>query len=145
MGSKKGALHGVRSPHQVRILIVDDFAPWREQLRSILEARPEWSVIGEGCDGNEAIEKATQMQPDIILLDIGMPYVNGIEAAKIIRQRCPKSKILFVTQDGDVDVRNAAIRVGAAGYLLKANIVHELVETITAVLRSPHQPSTSST
>src|SRR5215831_13141788 len=79
------------SSHQARILLVDDFAPWRDQLRSLLEARTDWRIIGEASDGREAVEKATEMQPDIVLLDVGMPSLNGIEAAKII-QRCPKSK-----------------------------------------------------
>jgi len=92
-------------------------AAWRDQLRSLLKTRPEWHVIAEACDGQEAIEKASEMQPDIILLDVGMPSLNGIEAAKIIRQRCPRSRIVFVTQEGDVDVRSEAMRVGAAGRL----------------------------
>jgi DNA-binding NarL/FixJ family response regulator len=99
--------------HQARILIVDDTAAWRHQLRLLLKQHPEWNIIGEASDGQEAIEKATEMQPDIVLLDVGMPFLNGIEAAKIIHQRCPKSRILFVTQDGDVDIRDAAMRVGA--------------------------------
>ena len=67
-----------------RILVVDDFAAWRDQFRSLLKACPGWNIIGEAPDGQEAIEKAMQMQPDIILLDIGMPVLNGIEAAEII-------------------------------------------------------------
>jgi DNA-binding NarL/FixJ family response regulator len=117
-----------------KILLVDDMAAWRDQLRSLLKARPEWHVIAEACDGREAIEKASEMQPDIILLDVGMPSLNGIEAAKIIRQRCPRSRIVFVTQEGDVDVRSEAMRVGAAGYVLKANAARELVDIITTVL-----------
>jgi DNA-binding NarL/FixJ family response regulator len=117
-----------------RILVVDDFAPWRDRLRSLLTVRPEWSIIGEACDGHEAIQKASEMQPDIILLDVGMSPLNGIEAAKIIHHRCPKSKILFVTQEHDDDVRNAAMRTGAAGYVLKINAIHELANIISAVL-----------
>lgn len=118
----------------VSVLLVDDYAPWRDQLRSILKMRPEWNIIGEAADGPDAIEKATEMQPDIILLDVGMPSLSGIEAAKIIHQRSPKSKILFVTQDGDADVRNAAMRVGAVGYVLKSNAGNELLDAITTAL-----------
>ena len=117
-----------------RILVVDDFAPWRDRLRSLLNVRPEWNIIGEACDGHEAIKKASEMQPDIILLDVEMSPLNGIEAAKVIHRRCPKSKILFVTQDGDDDIRNAAMHVGAVGYVLKMNAGHELVEVISAAL-----------
>ena len=102
----------------LRVLLVDDSVEWREKLRSLLKTRPEWNI----------------MQPDIILLDVGMPCLNGIEAAKIIRRGCPQSKILFVTQDGDADIRNAAMRVGAAAYVLKANSGSELLEAITTAL-----------
>jgi two-component system NarL family response regulator len=124
--------------NQARILIVDDFAPWRTQVRSLLlKARPEWHIIGEASDGQEAVEKASQLEPDIILLDLTMPRMNGIEAAKIINQRCPNAKIVFVTQDGDTDIRDAAMGTGAVGYLLKTNAVHELVDVITAALHHP--------
>lgn len=118
----------------VDILLVDDFAPWRDQLRSVLSTYPQWNIVGEACDGQEAIEKASEMQPDIILLDIGMPCLNGIEAAKIIYQRCPKSKVLFLTQETDSDVRDAAMRAGAAGYLLKTNTRNELLGAIAAAI-----------
>ena len=121
-------------PHQVSILVVDDFAAWRQQLRSMIEMRPGWSIIGEASDGQEAIEKATEMRPDIILLDVAMPSMNGIEAARVIHQRCPKSKILFVTQDGDSDIRNAAIQVGAMGYVLKSKAGNELLDAIAVAL-----------
>lgn len=122
------------SSRQARILLVDDFAPWRDQLRSLLNTRSDWNIVGEASDGQEAIEKATEMQPDIILLDVGMPTLNGIEAAKVIRQRCPKSRILFVTQDGDDDIRNAAMRVGAAAYVLKSRAGNELLDAIATAL-----------
>jgi DNA-binding NarL/FixJ family response regulator len=131
---EKGRARALGITPLTRFLIADDFAPWRDQLRLLLGTRPEWRIIGEACDGQEAIEKAAEMQPDIILLDVGMPLLNGIEAAQIIRQRCPKSKILFVTQDGDVDIRNAAMRVGAVGYVLKANAANELLDAITSAL-----------
>ena len=116
------------SPRHARILVVDDFAPRRDQLRSLVTVRPEWTIVGKAWNGQEAIEKAIAVQPDIILilLDVGMPSLNQIEAAKIIHHRCPKSRILFVTRDGDDEVRNAAIRVGAAGYVLKAKAGKEL-------------------
>lgn len=122
------------SPQQVRFLVVDDFADWRDQLCSLLRTRPEWSIVGEASDGQEAIEKATQMQPDVILLDVQMPSLNGIEAAKTIHQRCPTSMIFFVSQNGDVDVRDEAMRVGAAGYVHKADAGRDLLDAITTAL-----------
>jgi len=117
-----------------RILVVDDVAVWRSQIRSLLKDHPEWTVIGEACDGKEAIQKATELQPDIILLDVGMPALHGIEAAKVIRQRCPNSSILFVTQDGDRDIRDEAMRTSALAYILKTNAAHELVSAISTAL-----------
>jgi len=131
---KRGVARELGITALTRFLVADDFAPWRDQLRLLLGTRPEWRIIGEACDGQEAIEKATEMQPDIILLDVGMPLLNGIEAAKIIRQQCPKSKILFVTQDGDVDIRNAAMSVGAVDYVLKTDAANELLDAITRAL-----------
>lgn len=120
--------------NRIRILLVDDLAAWRNQLRSLLKTRPGWDIIGEASDGQEAIEKAIEVRPDIVLLDVGMPFVNGIEAAKIIHRTCPKSKILFVTQEADRDVRNAAMQVGAVDYVLKANAGHELLNAITTAV-----------
>lgn len=125
------------SLQQARILIADDYAPWLDHLRSLLKTRPEWNIIGEASDGQDAVEKAIELQPDIILLDVGMPSLNGIEAAKIIRKKCPKSRILFVTQNGDRDLRNAAMQVGAAGYMAKANAASELLDAIATALRNP--------
>jgi DNA-binding NarL/FixJ family response regulator len=86
------------------ILIVDDFEPLRSWVRSILQAHPEWKIVGEACDGAEAVQKATELQPDIILLDLGLPTLNGIDAAKMILQRCPHSRIIFLTQNQDREV-----------------------------------------
>jgi DNA-binding NarL/FixJ family response regulator len=116
------------------ILVVDDFAPWRNQIRLLLTARPAWKIIGEASDGREAVDKATELDPDIILLDVDMPRLNGIEAAQLIRQRCPRSKIVFVTQDGDDDIRDAAMRAGAMAYVRKANAGTELADAITSAL-----------
>ena len=116
----------------LRILVVDDFAEWRVRVRSMLQARPEWKVIGEACDGLEAVQRTTELQPDIVLLDIGMPLLNGIEAAKRIRQDSPSSRIIFVTQENDADIRTEALATGAEGYLLKANAMRELLPALEA-------------
>lgn len=119
-----------------RVLLVDDFEPWREQVRSILQTRPELRVVAEVADGLQAVQKAQELRPDLILLDMGLPNLSGIEAAKIIRERCPNSKIVFVTENMDSEVREAAIGLGASGYVFKTKVAHELLDAIAAALRN---------
>lgn len=121
----------------LRILVADDFAPWRLQAQALLQERPEWQLF-EACDGLEAVHKAVELHPDIILLDIGMPVLNGIEAAEAIQEAAPSSKIIFVTEHGDADLKAGALATGAKAYLLKTNAASELLPAITAVLRDGH-------
>lgn len=118
------------------ILIVDDFEPLRSRTRSMLQVHPEWKIVGEACDGAEAIQKATELQPDIILLDLGLPILNGIDAAKIIRQRCPDSRIIFLTQNQDREIVREALGMDGTGYVLKMNAATELLGAIEAALRN---------
>jgi DNA-binding NarL/FixJ family response regulator len=118
----------------IRILVVDDFEPWRRQICSVLRTRPELCVVAEAADGVQAVQKAQELKPDLILLDIGLPNISGIEAAKIIRERCPKSKIVFVTENTDSEIRNALIGSGVSGYVVKTNVGHELLAAIAAAL-----------
>jgi len=119
------------------VLIVDDYAPWRANVRRILAVRPEWKIVGEACDGPDAVQKATEFQPDIVVLDITMPGFNGIEAAKLIRQQSPKSAIVFLTQNDDQDICDAALAVGSARYVLKVNASRDLRPAIDACLCRP--------
>jgi len=116
------------------ILLVDDFSKWRLCVRSILRAHPQWKIVSEACDGDEAVERAAELQPDLIILDIGLPRMNGIRAATLIRQRSPHSRIVFLSQITDREIRQAALAVGQAEYLAKANVATELLDTIAAVL-----------
>jgi DNA-binding NarL/FixJ family response regulator len=120
------------------ILVADDVSDWRVRIRSMVQRRPEWQISGEACDGLQAVEKAAELRPDIVLLDIGMPILNGIEAAKRIRQGSPGSRIIFVTQDNDQDVRMAALATGAEQYVIKANASSELLPAIDAALKNGH-------
>ena len=122
------------------ILIVDDIAEWRARVREILEEQSEWQIVGEACDGFQAVQKATELHPDLVLLDIGMPVLNGLDAAAQIRRISTRSKIMFLTQEDDSDVRSAALAAGAHGYVLKINAESELLTTIAAVLRNGHRP-----
>ena len=131
-------VQGVNYKNPIRILVADDFSEWRVRLRSILQARPEWQVIGEACDGLDAVHKTTELRPDVVLLDIGMPGLNGIEAAKQIRRASPSTKVIFVTQENDAEVRTEALAAGAEGYLLKTNLTRELLSAVEAALGDAH-------
>jgi DNA-binding NarL/FixJ family response regulator len=119
---------------------VDDSDPWRSLVRSILESVPSFRIVGEASDGLEAINKAATLLPDVVVLDIGMPRLNGIEAATKIRQACPNSSIIFLTQESDSDVRKAALATGAVAYVLKSNAGNELRTAIEAT-HSAFQPA----
>lgn len=119
----------------VRILVVDDFEPWRRFACASVQQKPELQVVAEVSDGLEAVSNAQQLQPDLILLDIGLPTLNGVEAARRIRELSPKSKILFVSENRDSDVVESAFRSGARGYLVKSDAGMELLSAIEAVLQ----------
>jgi DNA-binding NarL/FixJ family response regulator len=119
----------------IRVLVVDDFEPFRRTLCSILENKLDLRAILEASDGVEAIELAQACRLDLILLDIRLPKLNGIEAARRIRELAPQSKILFVSQESSVDVVQAAFSVGASGYVVKMDAGRELPTAVRAVLR----------
>jgi DNA-binding NarL/FixJ family response regulator len=119
----------------VRILVVENFEPLRHFVCSTLQKRPEYQVIGEVSDGEEAVQKAKELQPDLILLDIGLPTLNGFEVARRIREHAPRSKILFVSEDSSADIAESALRTGASGYVIKSNAAHELLPAVGAVLQ----------
>jgi DNA-binding NarL/FixJ family response regulator len=117
----------------VRVLVVDDFEPWRRFVCSTLEKAPDLQVICEVSDGLEAVQKAEELKPDLIVLDIGLPTLNGIEAARRIRKLAPESKILFLTQESSADLVEEAFSLGALGYVLKAQAGTELLAAVDAV------------
>ncbi|HKV79729.1 MAG TPA: response regulator transcription factor [Candidatus Sulfotelmatobacter sp.] len=119
----------------IRILMVEDFAPWHRLVTSILEKEPGVHVVCKVTDGLEAVQKAEELKPDLVLLDIGLPKLNGIEAARRIRQLSPSSKIVFLSQNNDHDVVRAALGTGASGYIQKTNVLSELLLAVDAVLR----------
>ena len=118
----------------IRVLVVDDHEYWRKFASTTLQKRPESKVIGEASDGLQAIQLAEQLQPDLIVLDVGLPDLNGIEAARTIRKLCPNSKIAFMTANRSRDIAEEALSTGARAYVVKSDAASELLPAIKAVL-----------
>jgi DNA-binding NarL/FixJ family response regulator len=119
----------------IRVLLVDDYAPFRHFVHSALQKLAELQVIGEVSDGGEAVQKAQELRPDLILLDIGLPTVNGIEAARQIQKLSPRSKILFVSENRSWDRAKVALRSGAGGYVVKSDAASDLLPAVESVLQ----------
>jgi len=119
----------------VRVVVVEDHEQFRRFIYSTLAKAPELQVVDMASDGLAALQKAEELQPDLILLDIGLPKLNGIEAARRIRKLSPKSKILFVSQESSADIVREALGTGASGYVVKSDAGSELLEAVSAVLR----------
>ena len=118
----------------VRVLVVDDFERWRRVVRMALQAKLGMQVLEEAGDGLEAVAKAQDLQPDLVVLDIGLPTLNGIDAARRIRSVSPKSKVIFLTENYSCDVAEAALQEGASGYVVKSAFAGELIPAVEAVL-----------
>jgi CheY-like chemotaxis protein len=118
----------------VRVLVVEDFAALRQVICLKLEKRLGLQVIGEAADGLEAVRKATELKPDLVLMDIGLPSLNGIEAARRIRRLVPECKIIFLSQDSSEEMVHQALSLGAQGYVVKTNAGTELFPTIEKVV-----------
>ena len=118
----------------IRILLADDFEAWRRQVRLRLQTRPELQVVCEASDGSEAVQMADDLKPDLLVLDIGLPKLNGVEAARRIRQLSPNSKIIFLSQNNSRAIVQAALDTGALGYVCKVKAQEELLAAIDAVL-----------
>ena len=116
-----------------RVLVVEDYEPFQRFIRSILEKKPHLQVVCSVSDGLEAVQKAEELQPDLILLDIGLPTLNGIDAARRISKAAPQSKILFVSQESSPEVAEEALAAGALGYVVKIHAGTELLAAVEAV------------
>jgi DNA-binding NarL/FixJ family response regulator len=117
----------------VRVLVVDDFEPWRRHIASTLGQNPRWQIVGEAANGPDAIEKAADLQPDLILLDVGLPAVNGLEAAGRILARDPNLRILFVSEHQASEIAEDALCSGARGYICKSDAGRELSPAMEAI------------
>lgn len=117
------------------VLVVEDFELFRRFICSTLGERPELQIVGEASDGLQAVQKAEELQPDLILLDIGLPTLNGIEAACRISRQVPAAKVLFISQSNDADVVTTALSNGAKGCVRKEDTKTDLLPAVEAVLR----------
>src|SRR5216683_5939228 len=117
-----------------RVIVVDDHAVIRRGVQGILHAFPELELCGEAKDGQEAIRLAETVKPEIIIMDVSMPGLNGLEATRIIRNILPDTKILLFTLHSSTELVRSAFRAGARGYVLKSDAEHELVRALNVVL-----------
>ena len=118
----------------IRFIVVEDFAPFRQFICKTMAKWPHLQIICEVSDGAEAVQKATELKPDLILLDIGLPTLNGIEAARQIRQLAPESKVIFLTAESSPEIVQEALNLGARGYVLKKMAARDLLAAVEAVL-----------
>jgi DNA-binding NarL/FixJ family response regulator len=122
----------------LRILIADDHELVRRGLRSLLETQPGWEVVAEAANGKEAVQKATELQPEIVVLDLNMPELDGLKAARQIHQILPDAELLIVTVYNSSEMVQEALRIGVRGYVLKSDAGRDLVLAITAVSQHKH-------
>ena len=122
----------------MRILIVDDVESWRHMVAAMLQDCPTWKIICEASDGMEAVQRSEELQPDLILLDIGLPKLNGIEAARRIRNVAPRSRILFVSENVCATIAREALLSGGWGYVVKSDAANDLLPALEAVLADRH-------
>jgi DNA-binding NarL/FixJ family response regulator len=121
----------------LRILVADDVPMVRAGLKSLLETHEGWSVCGEAGDGQDAVQKALDLTPDVVLLDVSMPHLNGLQAAEIIKKHLPSATIYFVTQYHSLEMARATAEVGARGCIAKVHIPTDLVPAIEAAIDFP--------
>src|SRR5436190_19108717 len=117
-----------------KVLVVDDFEPWRCHLASTLRPSAHWHIVGEAADGPDAIEKAVALRPDLILLDVGLSTLNGIETARRILAHDSNLRILYVSEHRSWDIAEAALGTGARGYICKSDSGRELLPAMDAIV-----------
>ena len=122
----------------LRLLVADDHEVVRRGVRALLEARMGWQVCEEASDGAEAVEKARQSNPEVVILDIGMPVLDGLEAARRIRKACPRSEVLILTLHDSEQIAHELLAAGARGYVLKSDAARDLVAAVESLSR--HRP-----
>lgn len=117
-----------------RVLVVEDFVPFRAFVSALLRGKPDFQIVSEASDGWEAVRRARELCPDLILMDLGLPGLNGMEAARRIRELVPASRILFLSQEASTEIVEEALRSGALGYVHKLRAGDDLYPAVAAVL-----------
>ena len=125
----------------IRILLVDDHPVVRHGLRALLGLQPDWEVIDEAEDGSEAVDKVQRLNPDVVLLDISMPKMSGLEACRLIRETAPQCEILILTQHDSPQMLREALDAGARGHVMKSHAARDLLDAVEAV--SQHKSFTA--
>lgn len=120
----------------MRLLIVDDHEIFRRGLRALLEPSSEWQICGEAVDGVDAVEQCKSLQPDIVVLDVSMPRLNGLEAARLIRREKPDSQIVIITQHDSPQIRSAALEAGAQAFVTKSAVGSELITALRKLIQT---------
>ena len=127
----------------MRVLVADDFEPLRRFVSSTIAKLPQLKLVGEASDGLEAVQKTKELQPDMILLDVNLPKLNGFEVARRVREHIPQLKIIFFSGDRSFDIAEDALRMGAVGYLVKSDAGRELIPALEATLQGKYYFSSS--
>jgi DNA-binding NarL/FixJ family response regulator len=122
-----------QSLKKTRIVIADDHPLLRQALRNSLEKQPDFEIVAEACDGNEAVQSSVNLNPDIVIMDISMPSINGIEATRQIKAKCPSAAILVLTVHSDSEHILSILQAGASGYLTKSVYGDEVIQAIRAL------------
>lgn len=133
-GDKAESVLGANQPEKIRIVLADDHPLMRRVLREVLEQEPDLEVVGEASNGSEAVELANQSRPDIVIMDIAMPVMNGVEATRRIRASNPLTSVLILTVHVDAETICSILQAGASGYLVKSILGPEVISTIRALL-----------
>jgi DNA-binding NarL/FixJ family response regulator len=120
----------------VSILIADDHAVVRRGLRALLETQPGWKIVSEVTNGHDAVEKATELSPQVAILDVGMPRLNGMDAAALIFKASPKTRILILTMHSAEDLIRQTLKAGASGFVLKSDAERDLIAAVDALLHN---------
>lgn len=119
--------------HKLRIFLADDHALIREGLKLLVNAQPDMQVVGEADNGRAALQQARELQPDVVVLDVSMPELNGIQTTERLQQQCPAIKVLALTVHDEQGYLRQLLRAGASGYVLKQSALEELIQAIRAV------------
>jgi DNA-binding NarL/FixJ family response regulator len=127
----------------LRILIVDDHAVVRRGVRSLIESQPGWEISGEAATGREAVDLAGRLQPDIVVMDLSLPELNGLDATRQILKESPRSEILVLTMHHSEELARSALQAGARGYVLKSDADQSLIAAIESLRQ--HKPFLTST